>query len=405
MSTVIFFNIPAHGHTNPTLPLVQELVRRGERVIYYNTETFRAKAESTGAIFRSYGENHDFEPGQDSAAAFRAMAMILAAGETIIPAILDHVRAEKPEYIIYDSMCPWGKQIAQLLDLPAICSCSIIFIGSKNYRALPRVLASPAEVISILPMLMRLLVRYRQIAARIQRKYGVPSPAGLDIFGNPGDITLVYTSRYFQIGAELLDDTFKFVGPSIASRQDHSDFPFEWLEGAPVIYISLGTIFNDRPDFFRACIQAFGNTPYRVVMSLGRVKPESLGAIPDNFLVRPYVPQLALLQKTALFITHGGMNSVSESAWFGVPMLVAPQAGDQLIIARRVMQLGAGLMLDSRRLSAQTLRQAAEKVLGDESFRKQCQVIGDSFREAGGYVRAADQIFAFKERMNRAQTK
>lgn len=400
MSTIIFFNIPATGHTNPSLPLVAELVRRGERVIYYNTEPYRASVEATSAVFRSYGAAYDFAPGQDVATPFLAMGMILGAGEQLLPSLLEAARSERPDIIIYDSMCPWGKQVAQILNLPAICSCAVLFVGSKNFSALPRNLSLTLSLLGRLPTVLRGVWRYRRIADRIQRRFGVSSPAVLDFFGNPGDITLVYTSRLFQPGADLLDDSFKFVGPSLPTPSTPTDYPFDWLEGGQVIYISLGTLFNERPDFFRACLGAFGGTDYRVVMSIGRkVSPDALGPIPANCLVRPYHPQLDILQRADLFITHGGMNSVSESAWYGVPMLVAPQVGDQLYISQRVAELGAGIPLDPRRFTSQSIRAAAERVLADPTFRRQSERIGESFRTAGGYRRAADEVIAFKQSM------
>jgi MGT family glycosyltransferase len=257
----------------------------------------------------------------------------------------------------------------------------------------------PLELLRNLPTVARSVWQYRSVAQRLQRRVGVDSPAVPDFFGNPGDLTLVYTSRLFQIGAEHLNGDFRFVGPSIDARPDHTDFPWEWLEGEPVIYVSLGTLFNERADFFRACLAAFGGLSYRVVMSIGKkIPPESLGPIPANVLVRAHNPQLALLERAALFITHGGMNSASESLWFGVPMLVVPQAGDQLFIARQVEKLGAGLLVDPRRFTPASLREQAERVLGEVAFRQRSRVLGDSLREAGGYRRAADEVLVFTRR-------
>ncbi len=410
MSTILFFNIPAHGHVNPSIPLVKELVGRGERVIYYCTESYRAKIESAGAEFRSYGAEYDFAPGQDAVTPFRAMSLILQAGEGVIANVIDQVRAEKPDVIIYDSMCVWGKQIAQIVGVAAICSCSIFLIHSKNVRDVPMDTRFQLQMTMGGATLISSLWRYASIALRLKRKYGVSSPFFTDFFANPGDMTLVYTSRYFQAGAEKFDDTFKFVGPLIAPRNDHHDFqtseflPTPLRYGAPrensevlkkpLIYISLGTLFNERVDFFRACIEAFSDDHYNVIMSIGnKIDPASLGAIPDNFIVRPHVPQLEILQRADLFITHGGMNSASEGCWYGVPMIVLPQVGDQVVIAGRIQQLGAAEKLTD--ITPQTIRALAEKVLGDSNYKMQSEKIGETFREAGGAVKAVDEIREF----------
>ncbi len=373
-------------------------MQRGEQVIYFNTEAFRAKIESVGAVFRPYHFERELSVGREVVGPLGVRVELMQTAEALLPGLLNEAQTLQPDYILYDSMCVWGKQIAQLLNRPAICSCALFLIGRKNFSAIPHNLLSPWQALRSIPALLKSTWQYRASAARIKRCYGAPSPPGLDFFSNPGDLTLVYTSRYFQIGGELFDDTFKFVGPSLARRNDHLDFPFDFLAGGPVIYISFGTIANEQLDFYRVCLAAFGGTPYRVVLSLGdKVPREALGALPPNILARPYNPQLDILERAALFITHGGMNSVSESAWFGAPMLVAPQTAEQPIIARRVEQLGAGLILNTRQLGPQSLRAQVEKVLNTPAFRQQSRAIGDSFRAAGGYVKAADEIFKFKE--------
>jgi MGT family glycosyltransferase len=400
MSTILFFNLPAHGHVNPSIPLVKELVSRGERVIYYCTETYRTKIESAGAEFRSYGAEYDFAPGQDAVTPFRAMSLILQAGEGVIANVIDQVRAEKPDYIIYDSMCVWGKQIARIVGVAAVCSCSIFLIHSKNIRDVPMDTRLQLQMTMGGVSLLSSLWRYGSIALRLKLKYGVSSPLFADFFANPGDMTLVYTSRYFQAGADRFDGTFKFVGPLIAPRNDHSDwqasevFKASEVSGTSLIYISLGTLFNERVDFFRACLEAFNDDRYNVIMSIGnKIDPASLGVVPNNFIVRPHVPQLEVLRRADLFITHGGMNSVSEGCWYGVPMIVLPQVGDQVVIASRVAQLGAAEKLTD--ITPQAIRVLAEKVLGDSSYKKQSMKIGETFREAGGVSRAVDEIQNF----------
>ena len=121
----------------------------------------------------------------------------------------------------------------------------------------------------------------------------------------------------------------------------------------------------------------------------------SLGPPPPDVRVQTYVPQLDVLQRASAFVTHGGMNSVSESLYFGVPLVVIPQMGEQETVGRRVEELGAGLYLAKAAATAATLRASVERVLADGRFREQAAVVRESFLAAGGAARAADAIMAF----------
>jgi MGT family glycosyltransferase len=391
----LFFNIPATGHVNPSLALVRELLARGEEIRYFNVEAFRAKIESAGIPFVPYAVDVDFasHPGGNPVIA---MAHIAGYGEQLLPSLLDVARAEQPDYILYDSMTPWGPHVAAILGVPAICSCTILLIHSQNADSIPRRLLTRQLSMAGMHRSIGALWRYWQIHRRLRRSYGVGLPAVPDFFANPGDLTLVYTSRLFQPGGDLLDDSFRFVGPSIAKRPHDAEFPFDHLDGGPVIYVSLGTIFNERPDFFRNCIAAFGNSSYRVVLSVGNsLDLATLGDVPENVLVRRSVPQLELLERADLFFTHGGMNSVSESLWFGVPVIVFPQIGDQFFVSHRVEELGAGVTLTPDQIDPNTLRAQAERILANGTFRTNAARLRESLRAAGGYAAAADEVMRF----------
>jgi MGT family glycosyltransferase len=114
-----------------------------------------------------------------------------------------------------------------------------------------------------------------------------------------------------------------------------------------------------------------------------------------NFLVQNEVPQLEILQRAALFISHGGMNSVSEALFYGVPLIVIPQAGDQTWVARRVEWLGAGKLLHRSKLHAHSLRRLADEIIANPAFARASARIGTSLRQAGGYISAADEIEQF----------
>ena len=194
----------------------------------------------------------------------------------------------------------------------------------------------------------------------------------MDLLFGRSDLTIVYTSREFQPRAETFDERFLFVGPSVAPRAEEVAFPWEGLHHPVVVYVSLGTLFNTEAGFYRDCFAALEGEDCQVILSTGSgVGMEDLGRPPPNFIVQPYVPQLEVLRRAAAFVTHGGMNSVSESLSLGVPVVVVPQMGEQEIVGRRVEQLGAGLFLPKAAVTAEALRAAVRRVLSDESYRRQ----------------------------------
>jgi MGT family glycosyltransferase len=209
-------------------------------------------------------------------------------------------------------------------------------------------------------------------------------------------LNIVYTSRHFQPCAETFDNGFRFVGPSIAARTEAITFPWERVTHPVVIYVSMGTLFNTDPAFYRRCFEAFGDEDMQIIMSTGEnVTRESLGTGAANFIVQSYVPQLEVLQRASVFVTHGGMNSVSESLAHGVPIVVIPQMSEQEFVGRRVEGLGAALFLPKSEVTAESLRAAVRRVLEEDSFRKQAALVRESFESAGGVSRAADDILSF----------
>ncbi len=205
---------------------------------------------------------------------------------------------------------------------------------------------------------------------------------------------LIFRPQMFQPAVETFDERYLFVGPSISSRHDASNFPFELLDPARLLlFISLGSLFTDRPDFYKQCFAAFADLPWQVVLSIGkRVDARSLGKVPENFLLSAYVPQLDILPRTRLFITHGGTNSIMESLFFGVPMVLYPQQPEQLMNAQRVAELGLGVILDKKSMSVENLRSAVEKLTTDKAYYEHAQQTKQLVRADGGYQRAADAL-------------
>jgi MGT family glycosyltransferase len=215
------------------------------------------------------------------------------------------------------------------------------------------------------------------------------------MFGS-SSLNIVHTSRLFQPCAETFDDRFLFIGPSVEARIGSGAAAWAGPSGKPLVYVSLGTLFNTDAGFYRSCRDAFAGGEIDVVMSIGRRVPvESLGAMPANMIVKPWLPQLDVLARAAVFVSHGGMNSVSESLHYGVPLLVVPQMGEQELVGRRVEQLGAGLCLAKEKLTPAALKTSVDRLLAERTFRDRAAEIGQSFQAAGGSTRGAAAILDF----------
>ena len=159
----------------------------------------------------------------------------------------------------------------------------------------------------------------------------------------------------------------------------------------------MGTVNNDLLPFYRACIAAFADSPYQVILSTGdQVNRSALGTLPENITALPHVDQIAVLQKADVFLSHCGMNSASESLYFGVPLVLFPQTNEQSGVAARVAELGAGLKLE--KADAASIRTAVDAVLQTPSYRANAQNIRESFLRCGGAKAAVDRILSVADR-------
>jgi len=398
MGKVLFFNFPGEGHVNPTIALVEELVKKGEDVVYYCVEEYKNKIEKTGALFRPY-ENftRNIDPMKRLMGKIDPLEMLLFMGRSmdkIIEVVLNEIREEKYDYVIYDNNFAAGWIIADALGIPKISSCTTFAINEDIFSAL---IKSRGEMDETSP-------RYREIeeiSTKWKHKYGVILSDRQNLMSCPGDITIVFTSKLYQPYADKFDESFIFVGPSIAPRQDVETLPLKSSPSNKLIFISMGTVFNQQPELYTTCFKAFQESQATVVLSVGKQTDiRQLKDIPPNFIVRNYVPQLEILQQADVFITHGGMNSSSEGLYFGVPLVVIPVMGDQPIVANRIEELGAGLQLNRQELDAITLRNTTEQVLSNSSFKERSLEIGKSLRDSGGYKKAVEAILKFKEDAN-----
>lgn len=384
MAAIFFFSLPAHGHVNPTLPLVRELTSRGHRVLYYDVEAFREKIEAAGAQFVPIDaymppapEDIDRRAGKDFASLIEMAAdLTLSLNERVAQDVAEH----HPACVVGDSVCIWGKLLARRHGLPFICSTTTFAFNDQSARLMKR---QPGEVLRMLLGMPRMARKLRQL-----REHGHDAPDVISLIGNDTKTpTIVYTSRLFQPMAETFGDSYAFVGPSVMQRYPRRP------HDRPLVYVSLGTVLNNAPDFYRSVLQALSGMACDAILSIGdAVDPAALGPVPGNVRIFPRVNQLEVLAGADVFLTHCGMNSVSESLLCGVPMVLFPQHGEENAVAIRCEQLGAGLRL--KRPSASCIRSALEAVLGDDRYRRAAQTVAEDFARCGGAAEAADFVEA-----------
>ncbi|GED69553.1 glycosyl transferase family 1 [Brevibacillus reuszeri] len=395
MARVLFINAGSEGHVNPTVGVVKELVSRGEEVVYFSIEAYRERTEKTGATVRTFD-------GQKFIKAFisggrnyllERVNGLLHTADVVIPSVLEQIKGEHFDYMIHDSMFGCGRMLAQILKLPAICSCTSFAETKESFAHTLEQLSAriPAETLNTIQD------EYHRLTNMVKEKYGVEIDSPYEVFCNPAPLTIVYTAREFQPFGDTFDESYKFVGPSISPRFTQESFDLDEIKGKSPIYISLGTVMNLAVDFYQLCFQALGNTDCTIVMSIGdKVQMADLGEIPKNFIVKSYVPQIEVLQETKLFITHGGMNSTNEGLYYGVPLIVIPLSADQPMIARQVAKIGAGITLQMQSLTANQLREGVDHVLSDSSFKQAASNIRESFGRSGGYQQAVEEILEYK---------
>ena len=384
MKNIMVFCIPAHGHHNPTLPVVTELVKRGNRVRYYSFAEFREKIRQTGAEFIPCDE---FLPGlspEQESALKRVSTTEMSVTALRTTAKMDgflreQVEQFRPDVILSDSVCFWGKLTARKYGIPLVVS-TTTFAFNKH---------SSGYMKSSFSEIMDLILGSRRVKAELKalERYGYHEKSIMPLVQNDNFTdTIVYATKKYQPCARTFSGHYAFVGPSLFCRQEP-----EKNRERPLVYIAMGTVINDRPDFYHRCVEALAGENLDVLISCGKsLDISALGTLPENVRVCPSVNQPEVLARANVFLTHCGMNSVSESLYMATPMVLFPQTNEQRAVARRAGELGAGVLLKSD--GVQEIREAVLTVLENPEYARSAGNCSRDFRAAPGPEGAAEFI-------------
>ena len=289
MKKIAFFCIPAHGHTNPMLPVAAELVRRGNAVRFYSFSEFEEKIKSTGAEFISCDSflpelTEQEEKGLKSVSTTEMTIQDIRITLRMDDFLEEEFRAFQPDVVYTDSVCFWGKLSAWKHGVPMVVSTSTFAFNQMSSQYMKH---SPKEIAGLIFGLPKI-----SKALKTLEPYGYHVKNALTLVQSDNQTdSVVYTSRRFQPFAESFSDHYIFAGPSVFSNA----LP-DKKKARPLVYISMGTVINDRPDFYSKCIQALKEKDLDVVISCGNaVNREDFGNLPDNIQVFPSVNQLEIL--------------------------------------------------------------------------------------------------------------
>lgn len=384
MKKIAFFCIPAHGHTNPMLPVAAELVQRGNTVRFYSFDEFEEKIKATHAEFVSCDRFLPQLTAEEEAGLKNISTTEMTIQDIRITLSMDSFLGEEfaafqPDVVYTDSVCFWGKLNAWKHHVPMVVSVSTFAFNQLSSQYMKNSPKEMADMIFGLPKISKEL--------ETLKPYGYHVKNALSLVQNDNNTdSVVYTSKSFQPYAESFSNHYAFVGPSVFSKA----LPRK-TKDRPLIYISMGTIINDRPDFYGKCIDALKDLHVDVIISCGQNMQQKIpGKLPDNIKAYPYVDQLDVLSKANAFITHCGMNSVSESLYMATPMILYPQTNEQCAVAKRVTDMKAGILLQKD--SSSDIRSAVEKILGNDSFAENAKKCSEDFRSCPGTAGAAEFI-------------
>lgn len=369
---ILFINLPYHGHVVPTIGLVQELLKQGCKVTYLMPFDWEDKVTQSGAIFAGY-ENHR-QLSEQMKNAYSAAVKIIGDFDLII----------------YEQFFFLGKHLAEKHGKPVV---RIFTAPATNKKLMNEYISSggPLGVFKwkcLTKAFTKDIVKGKGITLKTDNWLD-------EIIENPPELNFVYTLREYQPYIEdFSEEHFKFLGPSIYARKAE---PIGFVKGdRPVIYISLGTIIKGNTAFFQNCIEAFRGENVDVIVSVGqKFDIKKLKNVPENIHIYNSVPQIDVLEFTDVFVTHGGMNSVSESLVKGTPMVVIPFVSDQPVNARRIEELGFGKRMEYKQIASESLKQTVFSVLHDKKIASNMKQTQEFIANAPGNSGGARMIIEY----------
>jgi UDP:flavonoid glycosyltransferase YjiC (YdhE family) len=417
--------VPAYtGHLNPMAVLGRALQRRGHRVAIVSVLEAEAKARKAGLEFIPiatvefpHGEWNRMTAQMGELSGWAASRFAGHWLKRFVRGILRDlpviVERERFDGLVMDQISIGAESVCEAMGLPFAVACNSL-IGHAESRVPPvvfswrcrtSVLFRPRNLIGqfILlstgwPLVLELVpFRLKHKLPRLTYSHGNEMPPSL--------VQVAQTPAFFDFPRRHLPDHFHYTGPwSEPEGGNDADFPWDRVDGRPLIYASFGTLQNRLQHPFRLVAEACAGLEAQLVLTLGHEGASLPENLPGNPIVVDYAPQVALLRRARLVITHGGLNTTLECLSEGLPLIALPIANDQPGVAARIARLGVGEFIPIKKLTASKLRDAVSRVLASPTYRIQAEKCALEIQRIDGPARAAQLVevaFTTRQRVKR----
>jgi MGT family glycosyltransferase len=417
--------VPAYtGHLNPMAVLGRALQRRGHRIAIISTLEAEGKTRKAGLEFIPIA-TVEFPRGEwDRTTAQMAELVGWKASRFaghwlrrfargILRDLPEIAKRQRFDGLVMDQISIGAESVCHLLGLPlAVACCSLL--GQAELRLPPIVFswpyrtAFPFRLRNLIgqfmllstgwPLMLELLpYRRKHKLPRLTYKHGNETPPSL--------VQVAQTPAFFDFPRRHLPDNFYYTGPwTEPGDGNDADFPWSRLDRRPLIYASFGTLQNRLQYAFRIVVEACAGLDAQLVLTLGCKGASIPENLPGDPIVVDYAPQVALLRRASLVITHGGLNTTLECLREGLPLIALPITNDQPGVAARIGRLGVGEFIPITKLTASRLRDAVSRVLTSPSYRQRAENCALEIQRMDSPARAAELIeaaFTTRQRIKR----
>jgi len=409
-----FVSLPVVGHLNPMTALGRRLQSRGHEVVFIGVPDVEPFARAGGLRFAPYGERE--YPAGSIARLYAPVAKLHGLDVTrwsirerlggLFSAAsrqLPHTLAQTGvEALVIDTVHAFVELVPMSLGLPYVHVWNVLPTDLSGTTP-PGFFSWPHRTTADARTRNREGVKAagELFAPLVPLAMAYAEKNGLQIDWSDPDArmstlaVIAQTPKEFDFPGIPWPPQFRYTGPFHDSDGRESiAFPWEKLNGSPLVYASMGTLVNGHEHVYRTLLQAVNRLPrIQVVLSVGgNVRLDDLGPVPPNAIVVHGAPQIALLEKAALCITHAGLNTTLESLAQGVPMVAIPVGYDQPGVAARIAHHGVGEFVELEDLSAENARRLIQQVLENSAYRERARWFQKVIAQTRGLDVAADVI-------------